>query len=191
MAHTIRIARAGLTVDRLAAVLSAFGGATFAALTYSPTTGYITRPVNRYALTLGVDYAKRTAGYLAALESVLDTFTGIHAEAAAVVRDSLRETLAAHAEGRAHTGNTRAGTYVPVAQGVRYLPDSDGWELSGYVRAVRVLVQGEKKVVKSRPLTLARRDVERAIGFRSPSSFTLTPDKFGEMSYRGGVLSFR
>jgi hypothetical protein len=193
---TIRLLARNVTPDSLAAFLVAVRGATFAALTYAPKTGYIVPPVVRYSVTLGADYGAIVRGNLAGLEAI-DGATLSALELA--VRDKLvssaRESLQAHAEGRAHAANTRAGTYVTVANGVRYLTDSDTWEVLGMVRHRRVIAEGERKVVKSKPETLARQAAERRVktlsGFRFPQSFTLSRDAVESMSYRGNVLSFR
>jgi len=149
------------------------------------------------------------AALLERKERALDALTGVPGlseDAFSTAKEALlasaRQTLMGDRSGAAREAHDRC--YVKVAEGVYIHLDTtegaDGKKMpiltDGLPTAESILVQaleikrqviepGEKKPVKSRPETLAKRAVERAIfaqGVREPRRYTLKPGRFEALS---------
>lgn len=132
----------------------AFVGVTYA----SKSTGSICR----YTLQVGVSYLRLCEESKTELEIYaqknpgIETAQTLEGQAFRNVRDSVLESIAAQKEGREHSAYTKSGMYAAIAPGIRLNTNDFTLEISAKKHVIRVISPGVKKVVNSRPLTLAQ-----------------------------------
>lgn len=138
-------------------------GARFVSFTYRSAE---TNELARYTLLLGVNMATLYAKDLATLEALRPTLDGLDAEAADALLASLRESLEKGiGNNSAYThGPEKGATYesIPGAPGLKLNMNDGTLHVLGLLERKTVLEEGTpRKDVKSKPLTLAKRALER------------------------------
>jgi hypothetical protein len=145
--------------------LSAVKGARFASFTYeSKETG----EVSRYLLLLGVDLYRLYESDRLTLAEMLPSLDGLHRDAADALLRSIDESLAKGlGNNAAYTHGPQQGdTYLPVpgVPGMKLNKNDGTLHLSGLLQSKTVIVEGTpRKPVASKPLTLAKREIERTL----------------------------
>jgi hypothetical protein len=161
-------------------------GARFVSLTYTNAN----KEEARHLILLGVDYNRITRATLASV--LLKTVSNpVEAQAKAEVVASLRETLAAQAEGRAHSADTNADTYVsiPGVRGVKIHKETGQVYVAGAGVSKTVITPGVYPVVKSSAKTLAKNALLRGTPRAKWRQFIIAPEN--AESIRIGGLELR
>jgi len=122
-------------------------GAKFISFTYTAKKHNETA---RYTLQMGVDYVGVCEKDILELEIRLRSASGIEAICIQKQIDSLRESIAAKAEGREHSEYTKKGVYRAICPGVKINLNDNTLELCGFQHAKKVLIAGEYKETKHR-----------------------------------------
>lgn len=141
-------------------------GARFASFTYTTQEG----KTSRYTLLLGVNIEKMYRRDLHKLLTVRSSMEGIKKDAIEEMIASLNNSLE---KGIGNNDNyTLKGYYAPLTSNgeVKYHEDENGEKflyIRGYVTQEKVLVQGVYKKVNSRPLTLAKKEIEKMYCLRN------------------------
>jgi hypothetical protein len=122
--------------------LRKINGARFIGVTYTQKK---TGEKARYTLAMGVDYVRVCSDDITELEIRLRETDNV-TESMAIVEQiaSLRESIAAKAEGREHVNYAKKGVYVDVCPGVQLNTRDNTLEIKGFEQARKVLEAGEK-----------------------------------------------
>lgn len=142
--------------------LSQVRGAKFASFLYrSKETGELAR----YVVNLGVNMVRLYQADRDTLAELLPSLQGLEAEAATALLASINESLdKGLGNNSAYThGPEQGDTYVSIdgAPGVKLNTNDNVLHVVGLLHRKEVIEAGVHKEVKSRPLTLAKRAIER------------------------------
>lgn len=155
-------------------------GASFVSFAY---TAKGTGETSVFTLNFGISYRNAVEHDHAALVAYLPT-SPLEEEAKASMLTSLTETLT---EG-VSSSYTQQGLWETLARGVRLNRESGEVAFYGFVQRKEVLIEGEpKKPVKSKPLTLAKKSIEKACNFKRNrfAQFIITPQNLAAVKVRG------
>lgn len=169
------------TIEALTQSLN--GGASFVSFAY---TAKGTGETSEFTINFGISYRNAVEHDHAALINYVPS-SPIEEEAKAEMLQSLSETLT---EG-VSSSYTQQGLWEPLARGVRLNKESGEVAFYGFVQRKQVLVEGEpKKPVKSRPLTLAKRAIEKACKFKRNrfAQFIILPENLAAVKVRGEMV---
>lgn len=152
-------------------------GAKFVAFTYRSRE---TNELARYTLILGANLTTLYEKDRATLAALLPTLDGLKADAATALLASIDESLAKGlGNNDAYThGPAQGDTYAPIMPGLKVHKTDGTLHVTGLLHHKTVLEPGVHKDVKSRPLTLAKREIERELRrskirqFRLPNLLT-------------------
>ena len=147
----------------------------FASFTYrSKDTGEL----SRYTVMLGVDYGTLYAKDRDTLQTMLPSLDGLPKEAATALLASIEESLAKGlGNNSAYThGKEQGDTYVSIVgiDGVKLNKNDGVLHVLGILQSKVVLEAGTYKEVNSRPLTLAKRAIEKTLRRSKIRQFALT-----------------
>lgn len=150
-------------MNALLAQLSQIRGAKFASFVYrSKETGELAR----YVVNLGTDFVKLYKADRETMQELLPSLSGIYAEAGTALLKSIEESLAKGlGNNSAYThGPEQGDTYVsvPGAPGVKLNTNDNVLHVVGVLHRKEIIEAGEYKEVNSRPLTIAKRTLEKA-----------------------------
>lgn len=162
-------------------------GATFVSFLYQKKT---TGEVSRYTLNFGIDYRAAVEEDKKAL--IAYTPNGeVEIQAKEEMLQSMTETLEEGVSSR----YTQKDTYETICKGVRQHKENGDIYISGYVHSKEQVEppKEEKKPVKSRPLTLAKKAIQRACGFKHTgfSTFILSPSHIAGVKVKGTMLEIQ
>ena len=180
------------TIQSLKAQLENLNGCQFVSFVYqSMESGEIAR----HTVNIGANYLTAMEKDLLALQLELPALKALpmgetpaqNADKAVTVKAceeliaSFEERIAAHKRGEVSENYTCKDTYVNICKGLKLGTLKDGTialYVYGYRQAKVVLVQGEHKETKSRPLTIAKRQLEKRLNLSSPKykQFALRAD---------------
>jgi hypothetical protein len=152
---------ATITLAQIVAAVSArlASGPSFVGVTY---TAKESGEKSRFVLNLGTDYLNLVRKSLAQAEAV-ETKTELEAQAKADVVASLKNTLANAEKGLSNDNYTKAGVYEPICKGIKAHKEDESFEVCGLVVSRKVLIAGVHKPVNSKPLTLAKNAIRKAL----------------------------
>ncbi len=186
MNHNATINLPTATVARIATAIASIQGVKFIGVTYrAKETGELAR----HTLIIGADYKELTRKSMEDITRMLPTLTGLSLQAANDLLVSYSKTLLAQDTNTEHPDYTQAGIWESLCPGLRaevLARDEAGkpsvWgdkiQITGLSHAKRVLEAGTYKSVNSKPLTLARKAIEKQL----PRS------KYRTLSVEGGTL---
>ena len=133
-------------------------GAAFVSLDYT-SKGTGERAV--YLIQIGTSTERIYREDLATLENMLPTLDGLKLQAAQEIHSSLCVSLEnGIGENPAYT---KQGYYLPVVKGVWFNPETGEVYVKGSLVSKRVVTPGTYKTVNSKPLTLAKKDIDKAL----------------------------
>ncbi len=160
--------------DAIVALLNRMGitGAKFVGVTYRAKES---GEVSRYTVLVGGDYGNLVRKSLAEARAVkpVDNVRGsLDRKAKAEVLRSLRNTLENAKRGEQNDSYTKRNRYASVGNGVSVFDDGT-FELRGIVVSRKVLEAGTHKVVKSRPLTIAKDAIRKQLSISKYRSLCL------------------
>lgn len=167
--------------------------AQFASLTYTAKESGETA---RHTLILGASYCAMIEKAKLALEltpeSELITL-GIAPEIATQAKcemlASFAKTLATTGKGMKNDTYTNADTYIPTAvPGIKYNVNSGELALFGLALSKAVITPGVYKTVNSKPLTIAKRKIEKHVRTLSPKTFIVKAESFEAMRLNGETI---
>ncbi len=150
------------------AQLAACRGARFARFTY---TAKESGEVAQHTLILGADMRDLYERDIATVEAMLPTLSGLELQAAQEILSSLAVSLSGGIGNNpafTHSADARGEgneTYIPVdgIPGVKIHRETGELHVSGLSQRKVIIREGTYKVVKSRPLTLAKRKIDREL----------------------------
>ena len=167
--------------------------AQFASLTY---TAKESGEIARHTLILGASYCTMVERSKLALELTpvselieLGITSEIATQAKAEVLASFANTLATTGNGLVNPDYSNRDTYIQTSvPGIKYNLTSGELALFGLVSSKVVLVPGVHKVVKSKPLTIAKRKIERHVRTMKPRTFIVSAEFFKTMRLNGETI---
>lgn len=167
--------------------------AQFASLTY---TAKESGEIARHTLILGASYCAMVEKAKLALELTpiselveLGLSAEIATQAKSEVLASFAQTLATTAQGLVNPDYSNKDTYVATqVPGIKYNLASGELALFGLVSSKVVLSPGVHKVVKSKPLTIAKRKIEKHVRTLSPRTFIVKAELFNAMRLNGETI---
>ena len=167
--------------------------AQFASLKY---TAKESGEVARHTLILGASYIAMVEKAKLALELIPESELveiGVPAEivtqAKAEVLASFAKTLATTGKGLVNDDYTNRDTYIQTqVTGIKYNVTSGELALFGLAFSKVVLEPGVHKVVKSKPLTIAKRKIEKHVRTMSPKTFIVKAELFNAMKLNGATI---
>lgn len=137
---------------------SKLNGAQFVSIDYT-SKGTGERAI--HLIQIGTDTARIYREDLATLDGMIPTLDGLAKTAAMEIHSSLSASLELGiGENPAYT---KVGYYVPVVRGVWFNPETEEVYIKGSVVSKRIVTPGTYKTVNSRPLTLAKKDIDKAL----------------------------
>jgi hypothetical protein len=161
----------------------------FASLTY---LSKIAGELARYNVTLGFSYHNAVVESVTELEILMDenktVWGDVENEAAAKIMASLKKTLAAHEHGEQNEDYTKRGQYIPLGNGLNLNTKDNTIQLFGLVNSKVQLVEGVYPVVKSAPVTIARRKIEKMLKIGKFREFALDLSQVAQVKANGEVM---
>ena len=147
-----------------------------------------TGELSRYTINFGIDYHAACKHDKDLLEAYAPK-DELEETAKAEMLQSLTETLTDGVS----SSYTQKDTFEPIGKGIRQHKETGEIYIYGYVEGKDQLAPPitPKKDVKSRPLTLAKKAIEKACGFRRSKfgQFVLNPDNITNVSVCGETLT--
>jgi hypothetical protein len=156
-------------------------GCRFISITYKAKK---TGEIARHTLLVGFSYHELVIKSKEELTPILADIKAKHAEgkasdleleAAMNVMESLDETLDAHLRGEQNDKYTKKGMYAPIRNGVNINLNDNSIQLFGMSRNKVILMKGEYKIVKSRPLTIAQNKINKQLSRSKFREFAFDP----------------
>jgi hypothetical protein len=145
-------------------------GCRFVSLTYrSKESGELAR----HTLSVGVSYHNLVEKSITELKALIPTYSGDMLTAANEIMASLRKTLAAHVIGQQNEDYTKKGLYASVGNGVNINLNDNTIQLFGLSVNKVVIEPGTYKVVKSRPMTILKKEVSKNLSVSKFREFAL------------------
>lgn len=182
-------------IQNLVAEVAKLNGNRFASLTY---TAKATGETARHTIQLGFSYHNAVEKSLAELDNI--TFVSVSdgskfsradfITAKAEVKASLQATLNAHAQGEQNPDYTKADVYVPLFNGLNVSRNDGGYKLFGLTVAKTVLVSGTYKAVNSKPLTLAKNAIRKALPVGAFREFAIDENTLSQAKINGETIEF-
>jgi len=159
-----------------AALASLAGNVRFVGVTYrSKESGELAR----HTLVIGASYRNAIVSSMEELTRKLPTLTdALDIQAANECIASYSKSLLALDAGVPHPGNTKPELYETICPGLRVHKVDGSFELCGLTVAKKVIEQGVHKHVNSKPLTLAKKALQKGL----PAS------KYRTLSVDAGVM---
>lgn len=172
--------------------------AQFASFTYRSKG---TNELARHTLQLGVSYLNCLESSLLEARLTdqkdldgLNLPESLFRQAKAKVIKSLRKSLAAHKKGEQSSDYTKKGLYIHQGKGITQHALDGSFEVHGLSHAKKVIEQGEYKTVKSRPLTIAKKAIEKRLTkskWRTFSFENLEQAKLSGLTFEGSQANFQ
>jgi len=176
-------------VAEITAAIAQIKGNQFASLTYLTKK---TKEIARYTVNLGFSYHTAILKSVTELEILMaenkDTWTSLQKVAAEEVMASLKETIAAHAEGRQNKNYTKAGQYIPIGNGLNLNTTDNTIQLFGLLHTKVTLVAGEHKTVKSAPLTIEKNKIRKLLSVSKFREFALDVGNIEKVKVKGDTI---
>lgn len=170
---------------QLLQLLATIKGARFANFTY---TSKGTGEVARYTVNLAVDFGKLYEDDKATLKALKGSLVGIELQAATELLDSIEKSLKVGIGNNPNYTNADTYTSVPNISGVKVHNETGELHIMALVEQKEVLVQGVYKTVNSRPLTLAKRAIEKNLRRSKIRQFVLP--NLSRAALQGEVVTF-
>lgn len=146
-----------------------------------------TGETSKYQINFGIDYHNAVEADKLALESYVPK-TELETEAKSQMLKSMNETLT---EG-VSSAYTQKDTFDNIGKGIRQHKETGELYIYGFVQSKEQIAPATnpKKEVKSRPLTLAKKDIEYACNFKRNrfGQFILNPENIGGVKVCGEVV---
>jgi hypothetical protein len=158
---------------------------TFGSITYTTKT---TGEQSRYTLILGASYNNLLEKSLLELKDLLSTFSGLDLIAAQELKDSLENSIEAHANGRQNASYTKAGMYERIVPGVMLNTNDNTLQLFGLLHTKKVLVPGVYRTKNSAPKTLAKERIRKMLSYSRFREFALDHGHIHRMKINGETL---
>lgn len=155
--------------------------------------------VANYVVLIGFSYQNAVRKSLEALENMAKDgkFTNeLDAQAAGELIASCTKSLESQATGVPNEDYACKDVYEPVyfdgelINGVRYCQTTKNFNLSGLVQSEVVLTPGVYREVNSRPLTIAKRAIDKTLPRSKVRTFTVSADKLTAARINGETIEF-
>lgn len=163
--------------------LAGMRGAQFASFVYTAKASgpRLTEEVARHVIILGADTAALYRRDLETLAEIAPTLTGLEAEAAELIAESLRVSLAVGVG--ANPAYTAADAYSPTGvKGVKVHKVTGELHVTGLAIRKDVTTAATYRKVNSKPETLARRAVEARLPSAKFRQFKLSGVKVAKLN---------
>lgn len=179
-------------IAELAEAIKSIKGCQFASLTYLTKK---TKELARYTVNLGFSYHNAVTKSVTELELLIAENTATWSEvtklAAAEVMESLKKTIAAHAEGKQNEDYTKIGQYVSIGNGLNLNTVDNTIQLFGLLHSKVVLAEGEpQKPVKSAPLTIEKNKLRKQLSIGKFREFALDEGNVCGVKVNGDTIEF-
>ena len=164
---------------------------TYESLTKANGTG---GKVADYVILIGFSYHNAAERDLAELHGMKFEDGSLQAQAQAELIASCEKTLAAHALGQQSEDYSCKDVYETVTldgeiiNGVRYCKTTGNFNLLGLVQSEKILKDGVYKEVNSKPLTIAKRNIEKLLAKSKVRTFTIHENKLGAAKINGETI---
>lgn len=146
-----------------------------------------TQETSKYLINFGIDYRKACEIDKEALEAY-EPQNDLEIQAKAEMLKSLTETLT---EGVSRS-YTQADTFENIGKGIKQHKETGEIYIYGFIQNKEVISEAAepKKEVKSRPLTLAKKAIEKACDFKRNKfgQFILSPEHIGGIKTQGEII---
>jgi len=175
-------------IAEITKAIAGIKGNTFASLTYLTKKS---NELSRFTVNLGFSYHNAVVKSVTELEIIMDEIadkTSIQFLAAQEVMESLKKTLAAHAEGKQNDDYTKAGQYVSIGNGLNLNTTDNTLQLFGLVQSKVVLQEGVHKAVKSAPMTIEKNKFRKQLTVSKFREFALDETNIGLVKVNGDVI---
>lgn len=146
-----------------------------------------TGEVSKYQINFGIDYHNACEHDKAALEAYTP-----NGELEITAKDEMLQSLTETLTEGVSQSYTQKDTFESIGKGIRQHKETGEIYLYGFVQSKEQIEPPTtlKKEVKSRPLTLAKKTIEKACGFKRNKfgQFILNPSNIGGVSVCGDVI---
>jgi len=178
-------------IGQVAEAIKSIKGCQFASLTYLTKK---TKELARYTVNLGFSYHTAVEKSVTELEILMAEMvdkTALPYLAAVEVMESLKKTLAAHAEGKQNEDYTKAGQYISIGNGLNLNTVDNTIQLFGLLHSKVVLAEGEpQKPVKSAPMTIAKNKLRKVLSIGKFREFALDEGNVCGVKVNGDTIEF-
>lgn len=158
--NSVTVSLPSATIARLAVAVASLQGVRFVGVTYRSKS---TNELARHVLIIGASYKEVIRKSMEELTRKLPTLTGIHTQAANELIASYSKSLLAIDTGTERPDYTKAGLYEVICPGLKVSRNDGSFELCGLSHSKTVIEAGVYETVKSRPLTIAKRELEEGL----------------------------
>lgn len=136
-----------------------------------------TKELARYTVILGFSYHNLVEKSITELDILIrentETWDKITKEAAKEVMASLVKTMEAHAVGEQNEDYTKKDQYIPFGAGLNINTNDNTVQLFGLLQSKVTIEEGVYKEVKSAPLTIAKKKIQKMLPISKFREFAL------------------
>lgn len=176
-------------ISQLAKQIAQIKGAKFASITYLSKSA---NELAEHTIILGFSYIRLVEDSITELEIMIREqsagWSPLKQQAANEVLASLQDSLTAHRSGTQNPLYTKKGQYIPIGNGVSLNSVDNTLQLFGLAHAKKVLVPGTYKTVKSRPLTIEKDAIRKALSVSKFKEFALDETQVAGARLNGETL---
>jgi len=176
-------------IAQIAKAISSLKNVQFASLTYLSKSA---NELARYTVNLGFSYHKAVEKSVTELEILMaenaGTWGELEKQAAEEVMASLKKTLEAHAHGEQNDDYTKKDQYVHIGNGLNLNSNDNTLQLFGLVNSKVVITEGERKAVKSKPLTIAKNKIRKQLSMSKFREFALDESQISGVKINGDSI---
>lgn len=166
-------------------------GNQFASLTYLSKG---TKELARHTVHLGFSYNNLVQKSVTELEILMAENEGkwdaLTVQAANEVMASLKLTLSSHEKGEQNPDYTKKDQYIPIVNGLNVNTTDNTIQLFGLAHSKVTLVEGERKTVNSKPLTIAKNKIRNQLSISKFREFALDLGNVDSVRVNGQTLEF-
>lgn len=178
-------------VKDIESLIKSIGGVSFVSITYRNKNG----EKSRYVLNMGIDHKKVLEKDLAKLPKIRSELYPVLSEkfgvdvaekAFAEIEKSIRTSL----DGTNKSSNAQKEAYIWANRGMKFGIATRRLYIYAYKVSKVTLEKGEYPEVKSRPLTLCKREIEKKLKRNNYRQFIIEEDQLERMVTGGKTLEF-
>lgn len=174
------------TKELLDRLIEMAGKAQFISFTYTDKKAH---EKARHTLIFGVNYRKQIQDSLTALQILAPTLTEpLQQQACKELMESYQKSLDCIDKGEINPNYTAKDAYVTIAQGIKYCVSTGEIHVSGLSHAKQVIEPGNWPVVNSKPLTLAKKALEKDLPKARWRQFAVTAENLQSARLQGVEL---
>jgi len=143
----------------------------------------------RHTVIYGASYDNQLRKSLEALDAIRPALNHpILILAAQQLKESFEESLKSHSLGRFHPDYRKPDSYVDIVPGLKFCISNRTINVTGLQHRKTVIEEGERPIVNSRPLTIAKRALRSELPIGRFREFIILPEYMQSVTLQGDTI---